>query len=53
MNGYYTANGYYDYVDGHYCYFASKSDYYLEIESGYRRCPEFESYESLLDEHWD
>ena len=28
MKGYYTANGYYGLVDGHYWLFATEADYY-------------------------
>ncbi len=34
MKGYYTANGYYGYINGGYMLFASQSDYYEEVESG-------------------
>lgn len=33
MKGYYTANGYYGYVDGRYVLFSSESDYYETLES--------------------
>ena len=32
MKGYYTGNGYYGYVDGHYVLFSSESDYYESVE---------------------
>ena len=33
MKGYYTGNGYYGYVDGHYVLFSSESDYYESVEA--------------------
>ena len=32
MKGYYTAKGYYGYVDGRYVLFSSESDYYESME---------------------
>ena len=53
MKGYYTNNGFYGFVNGDYCYYASQSDYYNEIENC--RCgSEFDSYaSSQLEDQWD
>ena len=44
MKGYYTANGFFGFVDGGYTYFASQSDYYNEMENGCSRNMEFDYY---------
>ena len=33
MRGYFTASGYYGLVNGHYCLFASESEYYESVQS--------------------
>lgn len=53
MKGYYTANGFFGFVDGGYTYFASQSDYYNEMENGCSRNMEFDYYETMLDEEWN
>ena len=54
MKGYYTNNGFYGFIDGDYCYYASQSDYYNEMEGRGCRSSELETYaSSLYDDLWD
>ena len=52
MKGYYTSNGFYGCVDGHYQYFSSQSDYLLEMECQRGRNTDLDQYESLARNLW-